>query len=123
MTLNDSGNAAQGPECIAKTMGTSALAQEVKQGMALRGGEFGLTAGMPFDGEPGLTVLGQRIPPATDRTRRCFHLAGHLAYSPAVLEEGYGHTTTDFQLLFGAYVSHMTLSGTPISFFSGLNGQ
>ena len=34
--------------------------------MALRGGEFGLTARMPFGGEPGLTVLGQRIPPATD---------------------------------------------------------
>jgi hypothetical protein len=50
---------------IAKTMGTSALAQEVKQMVALRGVEFGLTAGMPFGGEPGLTVMGQRIPPAS----------------------------------------------------------
>jgi len=38
-------------------------------------------------------------------------MAGHLAYTPAFLEEGHGHTTTDCQLLFGAFGSHMTLIG------------
>jgi hypothetical protein len=66
---------------------------------------------MSFGGEARLTLARESIPPAADRTGGGFDMAGHLAHTPSILEEDHGHTTADFQLLFGAFGSHMTLIG------------
>jgi hypothetical protein len=114
---NHRGNTPQGPEFIPKAMGMSALAEQVEQIGALRNGEFGFTAGMPFGREASLTLVREGIPPATDRAGRSFDLARHLAHPPADCQQGHGHTTTNFQLLFGACGSHTPLIGTAGSFF------
>jgi hypothetical protein len=62
--------------------------------------------------QPGLPVLGTGIAPATDGPGGRFHLARHLANAPANVQQGQRHTPTNFQLVFGACGSHMTLIGT-----------
>jgi len=92
-------------------MRTWPLAGQGEQGVPLCQRELGDTAWVAFRIEPGCPMLGPGITPAADRAGRHVHMAGHLAYTPAFLEEGHGHTTTDCQLLFGAFGSHMTLIG------------
>ena len=87
------------------------LAAQGEQVVPLCQSEFGDTAWVAFRIQPSFPMLATGITPAADRAGRHVHMAGHLAYTPAFLEEGHGHTTTDFQLLFGACGSHMTLIG------------
>ena len=111
MVLNDSSHASQGPEFIAKAMRPSALAQQGKQGLTLRRAEFWFATGMPFGVQTCFPVLVTGISPATDRTGRRLDVAGHFADAPAFLEESHGYPTTNFQLLFRACGSHVTLIG------------
>ena len=69
MAVNDHGNAPQGPEVIAKAMHPWALAEESAEVMALLGGEFGFTAGVPFGDEARVPLVRQHVPPATDGPR------------------------------------------------------
>jgi len=68
VVLNDSRNTSQGPEIIAETVGTRALAEEVEQAVALLGGESGLTARMTFGVKASVPMLVTGIAPATDGT-------------------------------------------------------
>ena len=66
---NDRRNARQGPEFITEAMGTSALAQEVDEVLALFLAELGLTATrMRFGVEPCLRMACHGIAPVSDRT-------------------------------------------------------
>src|SRR5262245_34997950 len=58
MTGNHRGHTPQGPACMPKTMGSGALAQQVKQGLTLRSVELWCAAGVPFGGQARLAVLG-----------------------------------------------------------------
>ena len=97
-------------------MRTWPLAEQGEEEEPLCQGEFGDTAWVAFRIQPGFSMLVTGITPAADRAGRYVHMAGHLAYAPAFLEEGHGHSTTDFQLLFSAFGSHMTLIGTTTQF-------
>ena len=70
--------------------------------LALRGGAFWPTAGMPFSRQARFPLVREDIPLATDRTGGRLHVARHLTDAPADVPQGHRDTTTNFQLLFGA---------------------
>ena len=116
MAVNEDGNTLEGPEFIPTAMRLGALTEEVEQLLALLGGQVRLTAGMAFCAEAGLPLLVADIPPATNRARRRLYLTSYLAYPPADIQQGHCHTSTNFQLLFCAFGSHVPLIGTTDSF-------
>jgi hypothetical protein len=83
---NDHRDTRQGPAFIAKAMGTSPLAQEVDQELALFRTEFGLTAtSMGLSGEPCLRMPRHGIAPASDGTGGGRDVSGHGTDAPAGL--------------------------------------
>jgi hypothetical protein len=57
-------------------------------------------------------VLIEGISPSPNSTVGGTNMARHLAYTPTRLQEGNGHSASDFKLLFGAFRSHRDLIGT-----------
>ena len=81
---NDRRDTRQGPEFIAKAMGTSPLAQEVDEVLALFRTEFGLTAtSMGFSVEPRLRMPRHGVAPASDGTGGGLDVSGHVTDAPA----------------------------------------
>src|SRR5262245_8009577 len=78
VAFKESDHPLESPAVLAPAMRARPLAEQRPQLVALRGVECGLTARMPFGGEAGLALLRSCIPPAPDRTRRCFPLACHV---------------------------------------------
>jgi hypothetical protein len=105
------GDAFAGPECIAEAMGTSTLAQQGDEALALLRMQCGVTAtGMGLGVEARLSMVGNSITPAADGTGRRFDVSGHLADTPANLQQRDSHATLDFEVDRGALRSH----GAPI---------
>jgi len=92
-------------------MRARSLAKESEEVLPLYQGEFRNTTWVALGVQTCFPVLVTGISPATDRTRRRLDVAGHFADAPAFLEESHGYPTTDFQLLFSAFGSHVTLIG------------
>jgi hypothetical protein len=111
MLLNEGRDPFEGPSLVGIAMRTGPLAEQSNEVVPLCQSEFGDTAWVALRIEPGFPMVVTGIAPAANRAGRRVQMAGHLAYSPTFLEEGHGHTTTDFQLWFGACGSPMTLIG------------
>jgi hypothetical protein len=82
--FNNRRDTRQRPEFIAEAMGTSPLAQEVDEALALVETEFGLTTtGMGLGVEPRLSMPRHGIAPAPDGTGGGLDVSGYLPDAPA----------------------------------------
>jgi len=111
MLLHQGSDSFEGPSLIGIAMRARPLAKESEEVLPLYQGECRDTPWVSLGVQTCFPVLVTGISPATDRTRRRLDVAGHFADAPAFLEESHGYPTTDFQLLFSAFGSHVTLIG------------
>ena len=110
--FNNRRDARQRPEFIAEAMGTSPLAQEGDEALALVETEFGLTpTGMELGVEPRLSMPRHGIAPAPDGTGGGLDVSGDLPDAPAGFQQCNGDSASDFELDSCALRSHETLIG------------
>ncbi len=67
---------------------------------------------MRFRIEARISLVGEGITPSAHGTMGTAEVTGHWAYAPAAVEQGNGHTASDFKLLFRACWSPRDLLGT-----------
>jgi hypothetical protein len=109
---NDSGDARQRPEFIAKAVSARPLTQKVDQVAALLGTAFRVTAPRKgFGVESRLRMLRHGITPAPDGVGGGFDMSGHVPDAPAGRQQGDSGATSHFELNGCAFRSHEALIG------------